>query len=243
MHKTASPNSTFLPLLAVLAAALFAGCAARQLATAPEAQLVRGNPGPAAAESAGVRLTVESDAWSGEPPTLKQKISPLRVTIENRSSQPLRIRYNEFKLETPSGDQFAAIPPLEIEGSAIEGSAQMHADRPIYVPRFTYSRFSLAPWYFKYYFPYFIEFWPWHTAFDRAYYDRYYPSWEGELPTRDMRERAIPEGVIEPDGRVSGFLYFRRMPEDIKRVTLRADLMNGVDGNRFGEVHVPFEAG
>ena len=54
-----------------------------------------------------------------------------------------------------------------------------------------------------------------------------------------MRERAIPEGVIQPGGQVSGFLYFRRIPQDIERVTLRAELMNGLDGKGFGEVRVP----
>lgn len=217
-------------------AALCVGCASQQLRPAPEAQLVPNEPDVALAQSDGVRMTVDADAWSAYPRGLEKTITPIKVTIENRSDQPLRVRYNEIVLRTASGVELAALPPMDIRGWATQRS-----DYPVYVPRFAYSGFYVAPWYYPYYAN--VHRWDHPWAFDRYYYDRYYPMWRVELPTREMRERAIPEGVIEPGGRVSGFLYFPPLPRDTERVTFAADLVNGRDGNGFGKLDVPFILG
>jgi hypothetical protein len=55
-----------------------------------------------------------------------------------------------------------------------------------------------------------------------------------------MLEMAIPEGVLEPQGRVAGFLYFQRMNDDLKQITLKADLLNARTGATFGTLSIPF---
>jgi hypothetical protein len=77
-------------------------------------------------------------------------------------------------------------------------------------------------------------------VFDWAYYDRYYPVWSVSLPTEDMLEMAIPEGVLEPQGRISGFLYFPRVNPDAERVVFQAALVSARTGEEFGAVEVPF---
>ncbi len=220
--------------LALLAVCLLAGCAVQRLRPAPEAQLAPESPNAALAEAAGIRIIVEPDAWVGRPRNLESEITPLRVTIENDSDQPLRIRYNEFALHTDTGAHYPALPPLDIRGTVLEQS-----DRPVYVPRFAHYRFYVAP----YCDPFYVGLRPWGYPWpvDSFYYSRYYPTWRVELPTRDMRELAIPEGVVEPQGRVSGFLYFPRIDDkDARRVTFTAELMNGKDGNGIGRISIPF---
>ena len=217
----------------LVAATLCAGCATQRLRPAPEAILAPGNTNAAMTETAGVRITVEVGAWVGRPRNLEDEITPLKVTIENDSSQPLRVRYNELTLRTDTGLSYAALPPLDIRGSVLERS-----EHPVYVPRFGHHRFYVAP----YFDPFYVGLQPWGYpwAFDGFYYNRYYPVWKVELPTRDMRELAIPEGVVEPQGRVSGFVYFPRLEDDATRVTFTADLMNGKDGKAFGRLSIPF---
>jgi putative addiction module killer protein len=45
----------------------------------------------------------------------------------------------------------------------------------------------------------------------RVYFERNYGQWPRDLPSEEMISEALPEGVIEGGGRVSGFLYFQRV--------------------------------
>jgi hypothetical protein len=232
------------PVRTLAAAAIAALCTAcaQTLKPAPEATLVPGNDLAAVTETAGVHLTVETGAWNGKPRNLGQELTPLRVSIKNNSDRPVRVRYDDFAIDTGRGITYTPLPPLRIEGRVSE-----RADRPILYPRFAirprfaHSGFHVAPWYS----PYYVGLHPWaHPwAFSPVYYDTYYPRWTVDLPTADMLEMAIPEGVIEPGGSVSGFLYFPEIDDDAQRVRFRAQLMEGVDGTRLGALEVPFEFG
>jgi hypothetical protein len=59
------------------------------------------------------------------------------------------------------------------------------------------------------------------------------------LPVREMIERALAEGVLLPDERRTGFLYFER-PDNVEQVDLRIDLVSAEDHNRFGMIRIPF---
>jgi hypothetical protein len=97
----------------------------------------------------------------------------------------------------------------------------------------------IAPWYAPYYYAP-VSPWRYPWVYDPLYYDTYYPRWEIDLPTSDMLERALPEGVIEPGGRVTGFVYFPTIANDLDHVTFEASLSDGPDGERFAMLAVPF---
>jgi hypothetical protein len=224
-----------------LAALLLAGCA-QALRPAPEAQRVPGRELAAVTESAGVSMVVEAGAWNGRPDNLERELTPLRVTLQNGSGRPVRVRYDDFAIDTGRGITYAPLPPIDIRGTVTE-----RADRPVHVPRhairprFAYSGFYVAPWYM----PHYVGMRPWRRAwaYDPFYYDTYYPRWTVKLPTADMLEMAIPEGVIEPGGSVTGFLYFPEIGGEAERLMFRAELMDGQDGQRVGALEVPFERG
>lgn len=220
------------PALAALA--LMAACAQPQLMPAERAQLVPGQPLAAVTQNAGVRMTVQAGAWSGYPDDLSSELTPLLVTIDNRSDQPVRVRYEDFSIATGRGTHYTPLPPLRIQGSVTQT-----ADTPVTVhPRFTHSRFYLAPWYVRHYpgLPHWAH--PW--TYSPVYYDTYYPRWTVRLPTRDMLEMAIPEGVIEAGGSVSGFLYFPDLDSRVRQVDFQAQLIQGRDGQRMGALQLPF---
>lgn len=87
--------------LAALLALGLVGCATQQpeLKPAPAANAARSEDFAATAALAGVRVTVDGDAWFGEPQSL-DSVVPLRVTVENRAGRPLRLRYREMERVT-----------------------------------------------------------------------------------------------------------------------------------------------
>ncbi len=225
-----SANSQSLFLLTAVIALGLAGCATRQLVPAPEAQLVPGRSDTAVAESHGVRTTVQSQAWSGRPTRLPQQITPHKVTVVNEGTRPVRTNYDDFTLTGTSGFTYSALPPYRITGSVRE---------PVIVPRFSYSRFYVAPFYRPFYPG--VPVWgssPWR--YNRYYYNRVWAEWPVQLPTRDMRENAIPPGVLQPGGRVSGFLYFPKLPSETTTVMFKQNVVDSGTQRSIAEVEVPF---
>ncbi len=218
----------------LLALTLIAGvagaCAARpDIEPAPGAQPAPPGPGKGAmATSNGVTVIARSDAWSGFPERLDE-VTPVQVTIENNSGAPIRLRYEHFALVAPNGRAYAAIPPFDIRGEETEP-----IDRYV-------DGFYVAPYLNRYYpgIPIYRGYYP--SAFD--YYDRYYPRFlEIALPTGDMIQKALPEGVLMPGSRITGFLYFENVDRDVPSVDFTMRLVESVngDGRTFGTVEIPF---
>jgi hypothetical protein len=216
-----------------LAGALItAGCGAR-LRPAPGVATLPGQSKTAAARVAGVQVTARGDNWRGQPSNLEGFITPMQVSIENNSNSPLRIRYNEFNLAA-GGLRSAALPPQNIKGTATVATPVAAPLRP----RFYSNRFALAPWYSPWYRGYRVWNRPW--AFDAGYYNQYYSYWQIPLPTTDMLEQAIPEGVLEPEGQVSGYLYFQKLRDEVKQAEFTAQLVDAETGRNLGTINLPF---
>lgn len=142
---------------------------------------------------------------------------------------PLRVRYSEFVLVGPSGERFVALPPFDIEATETE---------PIAAPAYPVRGFSVAP-YASPFFPGAALADPF--AFDPFYYQTYYPQFRRiNLPTEDMVQKALPEGVLDPGGRVEGFLYFEPVNPELAQVFFTADLVNAETGETFGDVRISF---
>jgi hypothetical protein len=158
-------------------------------------------------------------------------MTPVLFQIENRSDHYLLVDYDAFRMETASGTTYAALPPFSIDESDI---------RPLANPRYPHTGFNVAPYLSRYYTgvaPYGTD------TFDRAYYDRYYPYWRSgtyvDLPTEDMLNSALPAGVVAPDGKAGGFVYFEDMVE-MEPVDVTMTFRDAATGERFGSVSIPF---
>ncbi|HYE35792.1 hypothetical protein [Methylocaldum sp.] len=207
-----------------------------RLTPAPAAERVPGEPGAARAEAGGVRIAAGAEAWPGSD-TIHRELTPVRVSIDNRSAQPLRIRYAEFALVSPSGERFAALPFYRKE-SQVNVPAVPAPYPPIADPAFGYTNFYVAPRYHSMYPG--LQPYPGPFEYDSSYYDTYGDYWkEGALPTGRMIDRALPEGVLEPNGRLDGWLYFEKV-RDVPKVTFRTDLVNAETRRIFGEIRIPF---
>ncbi|RPI52558.1 MAG: hypothetical protein EHM55_16235 [Acidobacteria bacterium] len=182
---------------------------------------------------AGIHIEVVADAWPGSWDF--GDVQPLLVTIENKSETRLRIRYDQFAVVGPGGDRVATLPPFDIRETAVVD--------PWFTPgRYPYgvNGFWVAPYLSKYY----PDLRPFDGPFvyDPWYYSTFYAAMRRvRLPTNDMLLRTLPEGVLEPGGRVTGFVYLEDRPESGDECTFVADLVSADNGELFGRVRVPIE--
>jgi hypothetical protein len=225
-------------LVVLLMGVVCVACGPGYFRPGPGVQTVAGAPHAAKGESNGVRMVVRTDAWSSFPKNLEQEVTPIKVTIQNTSNRSVRVCYEDFALEG-YGVRYAALPPLEINESVVERPSHPVYYPPAFVltPRFLHRGFWIAPWHA----PYYSAFRPWPDPwlYNRGYYDLYFPRWRVALPSKQMLELAIPEGVVEPGGSVTGFLYFSEIPRAVDRVTFVAKLVDGHTEETFGTIEIP----
>lgn len=225
-----------IPAALLLVGGLAACSPTAYLEPAPTAATLPKRSDADVATVAGVRVVAIGDAWSGVPPSLSGVITPVKVDIRNDSDHPVDIRYEDFKL-TAAGFTSVALPPYKITGRV--GGPRFEGV-PV-VPEFAFDRFFIAPAYAPFY-DWDFDQWNGPFAFDLGYYSSYYPLWQQPMPTRYMRAQAIPEGVLNPGGRLSGFLYFQKVNKKAGAVTLSFNLVNADNGSALGKADLPFVA-
>jgi hypothetical protein len=206
-----------------------AGCATT-LAPAPEAIRLTHDAALAAAE--GLRLVARAEAWQGMPPSLDDAVTPMLVTIANHGDHPVRIAYERLRLIGANGRAYRALAPQSVEGSVTVTLEELGYPSLAFeaVPEPHISRHILgAP-------PgYGTIFWA-HPAYRRALD----PRWrEVRLPTPDMLRKALPAGVLEPGGRVAGFVYFEHLPAHVGRFELHAGFA-AAGGEGVIRLKIPF---
>lgn len=182
----------------------------------------------------GVRLIADPDAWRGIP-EVTEKVTPIKITVENNYGTAIRVLYPHFVLVGEYGTRFSALPAFDID-------EKIRTSEPASSTR--------APALRSHYF--FVS--PHHHAnmpglpstrepfpYDPLYYKRYHHGkWkEIALPTEHMKAVVLPEGDIHEQGIVTGFIYFEKVRE-VEHVELHMDLMEAEDGTIFGRIRVPF---
>jgi hypothetical protein len=212
-----------LAVLVVVAVGLSA--CATTLKPAPGAPVVEGSLGRGAiAEGAGVRLIAWAGAWRASPRSLEAVVTPVLVSVENRSQVPLRLRHSDFALVGPAGQTFAARSPFEVVGHVAE-PAGWYAS-----PRFYAGPFVVRDVRGR---PFLID-----PLWDDPFF--YGPAFTSvELPSGDMVQLALPERVVEPHGSATGFLYFERVRK-VPGVDLSARLVDDRSGQPVVTLTVPF---
>lgn len=218
-------------LLAI--AALAGGCATRTRLEPAPMETMESSGDLCIGGCEGVQLIADPDAWKGTP-EIADKVTPIKITVQNNHGSAIRVLYRHFALIAPDGKRFSALPPFEMKGSVEVASPPAASGSPA----FRSHHFFVSPHHHAYVpgvpmagepFPY-----------DRFYYDRYYGAWEEiELPTDHMKAAALPEGDIRDRGEVTGFVYFEKV-EGVEKVELHMDLMEADDGTIFGRVRIPF---
>jgi hypothetical protein len=221
-----------------------AACATTSLSPGPGATTVPGEADTVINRIDGVSVTVETNAWQGSR-AVTNAVEPIRVTISNQGSSPIRLRYGDFALIDRNGRRYAALPPYRVEGTLLD---PVLADgyAVIVMPRFRFRGFYVAPYYSRVY-PGIPVYPRRYYLYDPFYYDYYYADMTSAIrPTMEMLSLALPEGIIDSGGSVTGFLYFQRVRPSTETVTLRGTLVSlgtsdsSPGGAVFGEISIPY---
>ncbi|MBW3566486.1 MAG: hypothetical protein KY410_00775, partial [Proteobacteria bacterium] len=186
----------------------------------------------------GVQVLTQTDPWPGEVP-IGEVVTPVLVRIDNDGRIPIDVRYRDLSLLGPDGKRYRAVPPYRIDSSVSRPTVDMQHD-PVTDPGFTGSGFEIAPYYSSAYPG--MAVYEDVFVFDRNYYDAAYRYWqETELPTYEMLQQALPEGVVHSGGNVEGWVYFEKVPIGTDRVVLHTELIDSRSGRQFARVRVPHE--
>jgi hypothetical protein len=181
-----------------------------------------------------VRIVARADAWEWNPRDLWTEVTPILLELQNDGDQPMLIRYNRIVLTDSLGHRFNVMPPYDIGGTITESET-------VQAPFYGFSGFTVAPYLSRWY-PR-ISRYDGAFDYDASYYSPYMTAYRTvHLPTTDMVQRALPEGVLAPGGRASGFIYFEALHRDARVVTLAIDVVNPATRAAVGVVRIPFVA-
>lgn len=209
--------------LLALATLTVGACASGQQNLVPSASAhgVIGGKNAPGAEHHGVRVLAETGPWP-EPAKITDRVTPMRVRIENTGEVPVRVRYRDFALVAESGRVYHAIPPAQASGLVRMPLTTSSRESPGYV----YANPGVPVWAGRFAVDYYSDY---------AYWSRVH------LPTPAMREWALPEAVVKARGELEGYLYFPHVAGDVQRVRFDAKLRNAESGEPIAAVSIPFE--
>jgi hypothetical protein len=171
-----------------------------------------GRPSLAVESRSGVTVTADGSVWDGSPKNLAAEVTPLWVTLHNATGRSLRVQYDEFTLRGASGAIYIALAPYVLRASR---------SRPVFevTDGGDFDKFHVAA--------YLAPSYPWLPVWNGPLPlgpSSHSVAWRAGLPTDSMLERALPEGVLEDGGSVSGFLYFQKVDVRESRATFQAGL-------------------
>ena len=222
--------------LIMASSALFLAACARtaNLSPAPGVAVV---PGPGAGASttvSGVQVIARAQAWQGNPPDLSTKVTPLLIDLQNNSNREVLVRYNQITLYGADAHRFNVMPPYDINTTLTQAYT---IDNPFY----GFRGYAVAPYLARWY-PRMLRY-EGAFAYDPAYYSPYVTRYaQIKLPTVDMVQRALPEGVLSPNGHAEGFVYFEALHPDARTLTLGVNLVDAESGSLIGTAEIPFVA-
>jgi hypothetical protein len=199
----------------LLAAALLllAGCATRARPPAVDTG-VFGSWGD-------IEIVVRVGAWRGWPSDLARFVTPMHVTVVNLGAVPLRVSHDDFALAVAGNQRLAAVLPTEVRGIVYQPPPAPLSSAGFVVGAEGYRDWVLSGS-------------AWNAGADPV-------ARLGEpfaLPSPDVLDRALGEGVLEPGGTASGFVYFER-GQHADQVDLTVRLVDAGTGGTLGRAVIP----
>ena len=184
-----------------------------------------------------VQVTVSSDSWVGSP-EVRNEVTPLKITVANNNENPIKITYDNMKLVSEDSTVFTALPIYNLIGTV--NDVQLAPEHNVIVEsEIDHDRFYIYPMYTRVYNN--IPITDYKYFEDPSYYSQYYSEWnETGMPTAGMRNLALPEGILDNGGSISGFVYFQKVDADVESVELSMDIINAENNEVLGNIQLPF---
>jgi hypothetical protein len=226
-----SAKSRWVAGMLPAAAAFLASCGHGALAPASSAALVPNAPNVAFAVAEGVRCSANVGAWNGREGALPESVVPVKVRIKNDSGKAIRVLYEDFALLGRKGRSYRPIPVLPLDNEARKRVQPM-------IPMYASTGFFVAPRFHDVYAT--LDPWPAPLQRDEALHGDLLRRWGKNAPDRQTIREALPEGVLDNGGIVTGFLFFESPLDREDRVTFQADFDAGDGQQKVASIEIPF---
>ncbi len=214
------------------AALLMAGCASHGSRTysliTPEVR--RSNT-----DNKDVRITISSNVWNGNPESLPAYLTVFYIEIENNSATPITVQYDDIALIDQFRNQYNALLPDMASNIIMQKAKSKWYFRPsisigfgsggYYGGRYRGS-YGIGYGGYGYGYPYYRSpfYWPYNYAYYNNYYSDYY-----DRDYSDLFTKSLVPGTIRPDAKVSGFVFFKKLPKEVN--TFDLDISYRVEGS------------
>ena len=170
-----------------------------------------------------IDVTISANTWQGKPQNLSGYLTPLFIEINNNTDKPIVIGYNDFVLIDQNRNQYNVLIPDIASDIIAQKSRNKWYFRPsisIGIGTGGYYRrgYGYGIGYYNRGYPYYRSpfYWPYNSAFYSDYYDSYYYNQDYS----DIFTHALVPGVIRPNAKLSGFVYFNKLPSNIRSFNL-----------------------
>lgn len=198
----------------------FVGCASRDLVPISDNGTVYPEFKAVRKTIDGVTVEVNSSPWRGSPNNLNRYITPFYMEIENNTERALNLSYDDIVLVDANRTQFNSLKPELVADIITTTSQGSYAYGPGY-PRVSiglgfgyYSGWSYyrRPFYGPFYTPFFI-----YGNYPVGYYP---PSYYSPPQVGDVFTKALIPGKLNPKSKLKGYVYFQKLPKEVKQVSL-----------------------
>ncbi|HWP91149.1 MAG TPA: hypothetical protein VNN20_02985 [Thermodesulfobacteriota bacterium] len=212
MHKLSisSHKLTFnLSLGLILGILLLSGCASRQLVPLPDGGSIDPQFRSSTKSDRGVTIRVQASAWSGRPSDLSSYVTPFYLLVRNDTDKTLFFDYTDITIIDENRVQYNSLPPETVVGIIRADFRPGLFFRPF---------FSFGLGYGGFYRPY-------GFGFNTFFYDPFYPGWyypPAYYSARydDIFTQAFTPGLLQPNAKFEGFIYFKRIPTQVRYLTV-----------------------
>jgi hypothetical protein len=216
-----------------------------EVTPAANAQHIPGMKNAAFNEAGGIRVSARTDAWHGDPPDLREVLTPVEVAVENHGNHRIRIVYSDFGVITPNGYRLSALPAYNLKPEQPSAARQMDAHVVLAEAHSTdqdtaVQQGSVAPRNAQFYPGPAVPLWNTYAWGYWPYYDYYYYYWPRPLPTAQMVQAGLPEGAVEAGGFVRGFLYFPALRRGQYDVIFTMEIHDADTNEQLGTINIPF---
>jgi hypothetical protein len=197
------------------------GCAPRNLVPISDSGTVYPGLFRVSKTLEGVTVVVNSSPWQGSPDNLERYITPIYVEIQNNSPSSLNLRYDDFVLIDQNRIQYNPLTPqivADILKTVSEGNFAYGPNYPTVSIGLGFGYFSGGPFYggWPFYGPYYSPFYI-YGDYPFGYYP---PAYYSPPSVGNVYKRALIPGQLNPNAKLQGYIYFQKLPKEVKQVTL-----------------------
>lgn len=213
--------SCYIKLCLVIVLPVIFGCAYRNSAY----RIINPQLQTSASDDGEVNITVKAQTWVGSPENLGSYITPFYIELQNNSDKTLSFGYEDFVIFDESRNQYNVLT-LQMVSSIIVSKARkkyyFYPSISIGIGTGFYHggyRYHGYPYYYE---PYFF-----------GYYPGYNPGIYYITDYGDIFTQALIPGLIYPNARLSGFVYFKNLPHGVRNFTFDVGYKIEEDEKRY----------